>query len=256
MSIVEPYFAEGSSRDQLIMRLCVGANFAVMMFCAGYLVLEYRGSGISWLQMIGVLAIGYFVADFASGAVHWGMDTWFSERELGRAVAIAREHHTHPQNILGYGFLEHSALGSAPSAAVIGPIALVTASLPVSLAAYGLMVVWLVTSTCLFFGTSFHNLAHRPPKSRLIRLAQKLHLVIPAQHHWVHHRQEQVIRYCVINGWANYVCDPLQFWRKMEWLIEALTGARPRQDDLEWQQRYKETGTLLKTVAPAGSNDA
>jgi hypothetical protein len=59
----------------------------------------------------------------------------------------------------------------------------------------------------------------------------------------------------VINGWANYVCDPLRFWRKMEWLIEALTGAQPRQDDLEWQQHYKETGTLLKIVAPAGSND-
>jgi hypothetical protein len=155
MSIVEPYFAEGTVREHRIMRLCVGANFAVMMFCTAYLALEYRGSGISWLQMIGVLAIGYFVADFASGAVHWGLDTWFSERELGRAVAIAREHHTHPQNILGYGFLEHSALGSAPSAAVIGPIALLTALLPVSLAAYGLMAVWLVTSTCLFLAPAF-----------------------------------------------------------------------------------------------------
>ena len=27
---------------------------------------------------------------------------------FGRAVSIAREHHTHPRNILGYGFLEHS----------------------------------------------------------------------------------------------------------------------------------------------------
>lgn len=246
MSLVAPYFAEGTVREYRVMQACVGANLLVIVFCAGYLLLEYTASGINVLEILAALLIGYFVADFASGAVHWGLDTWFTEREFGRAVAIAREHHTHPQNILGYNFLEHSTLGSAPSAAVIGPLALITACFPASVATYMVMIVWLIASTCLFYGTSFHNLAHQLPKSRLIRLAQRLHLVITPQHHWVHHRSAQIVNYCVINGWANYPCDRLQVWRGLEWFVQTLTGAEPRRDDLEWQQRYKETGTLLK----------
>jgi hypothetical protein len=248
MSAVQPYFVQGSARDQWLMRISVGANFIVMAFCAGYLVLEYRASEVTWWHLVGALIVGYFAADFASGVVHWGMDTWFDERMLGRAVAIAREHHTHPQNILDYGFLEHSTLGSAPSALFIGLASLVTAFFPVSVTAYCLMIVWLITSTCLFFGTNFHNLGHRRPKSRLLRFAQKVHLVITPEHHWVHHRSDQIIRYCVINGWANYLCDQLELWRGLEWLVHALTGAEPRRNDLEWQRHYKQTGSLARPI--------
>jgi ubiquitin-conjugating enzyme E2 variant len=248
MRPVQPHFAKGSARDHWIMQISVGANFMVMAFCAGYLALEYRASGVTWPYLVGALVIGYFIADFASGVVHWGMDTWFSERVFGRAVAIAREHHTHPQNILGYGFLEHSTLGSAPSALFIGLASLVTMLFRgSSVTAYCLMIVWLITSTCLFFGTNFHNLGHRRSKSRLLRLMQKLHLVITPEHHWVHHRSDQIVRYCVINGWANYLCDPLRIWRGLEWLVHALTGAEPRRDDLEWQRHYKLTGTLVSS---------
>jgi plasmanylethanolamine desaturase len=247
---VKPYFAEATPREHWIMVACVGANFLVMAWCAIYLVLAYHASGMTWPLIAGVLVIGYFIADFASGLVHWGVDTWFTECVFGRVVSIAREHHTHPQNIVGYPFLERSTLGSAPSAVFIGLASLVTALFPVSATSYSLMIVWFVTSTCLFLGNDFHNLAHRRPTSPLLRLAQKLRLVLTPEHHWVHHRSDQIIHYCVINGWANYPCDRLRVWRGLEWLVHALTGAEPRRDDLEWQRRYKETGTLLKAPAP------
>jgi hypothetical protein len=221
------------------MRVSVGANLAVVTFCAAYLILQHNSSGLTWQFIVLGTLVGYFVADFASGLVHWGMDTWFSEAVLGRAVAIAREHHTHPQHILAYGFLEHATLGSAPSAAVIGPAALITAGCGTSPSSYFFMIVWFVTSTCLFFGTTFHNLGHRHSRSAFIRTAQKLHLVNSPERHWVHHRDGQIIRYCVINGWANYICDRLLVWRALERLIQMLTGAVPRKDDLDWQRRYQ-----------------
>jgi ubiquitin-conjugating enzyme E2 variant len=46
----------------------------------------------------------------------------------------------------------------------------------------------------------------------------------------------------VINGWANYLCDRLHVWRRLEWLVRTLTGAVPRRDDLDWQRRCEETG--------------
>jgi hypothetical protein len=178
-----------------------------------------------------------------SGAVHWGIDTWFDGRILGRAIAIIREHHTHPHHIHGYGFLEYAALGSAPSAVLFGSVAPLTALFPVSATTYALMILWLVNSTCLLFLTSFHNLAHRPARFAILRLAQRVHLVCPPAHHWVHHHN-QTIHYCAVNGWANYVCDGLYVWRGLERVIQAITGIVPRADDLAWQRHYEETGVL------------
>jgi ubiquitin-conjugating enzyme E2 variant len=245
-----PFFLESTLIERQLMRVSVGANLAVITFCAAYLILQHYPCGISWPYIaVGVL-VGYLIADFASGLVHWGMDTWFSEAVLGRAVAVAREHHTHPQHILAYGFLEHATLGSAPSAVFIGSAALITADCTISPLSYFFMIIWLITSTCLFFGTSFHNLGHRRPNSVFIRIAQKMHLIISPNYHWVHHRDGQLFRYCVINGWANYPCDRLHVWRGLEWLVQKLTGAVPRRDDLDWQRRYKVTGTLILPSRP------
>jgi ubiquitin-conjugating enzyme E2 variant len=238
-----PFFKDATPTAKWVMRFFVGANIAVVAFCAIYLVRHFAAAGLGWPSILAVVLAGYFLADFASGVIHWSMDTWFDERTLGRAIAIAREHHTHPHHIHGYGFLEHAALGSAPSAACFGFLALLTALFPVSAATHALMIVYFVNATCMLFGTSFHNQAHRPARSAILRLAQRLHLVCPPAHHWVHHR-EQTIHYCVVNGWANYLCDGLHVWRGLERVIEAVTGIVPRADDLEWQRNYRETGVL------------
>src|SRR5258708_20050418 len=101
------------------------------------------------------------------------MDTWFDERILGRAIAIAREHHTHPHHIHGYGFLDYASLGSTPSALVFGLAVLVTALFPLSAATYALMIVWFVNSTCMLFGTSFPNLAPPPARPALLPFAPR-----------------------------------------------------------------------------------
>jgi hypothetical protein len=238
-----PFFKDATPANTWVMRFFVGANIAVIAFCALYLVRHFAAAGLGWPSILAVALAGYFLADFAFGAVHWSMDTWFDERTLGRAIAIVREHHTHPHHVHGYSFLDFAALGSTPSAVVFGFAALVTALFPVSAAAYALMILWFVNTTCMLFGTSFHNLAHRPARSAIMRLAQRLHLVCPPTHHWVHHHN-QMIHYCAVNGWANYVCDRLYVWRGLERVIQAVTGIVPRADDLEWQRNYRETGVL------------
>jgi hypothetical protein len=238
-----PFFKDATPAVNRVMRFFVGANIVVIAFCALYLVRHFGAARLGWPSMLATAFAGYFLADFSSGMIHWGMDTWFDERTLGRAIAISREHHTHPHHIHGYSFLDYASLGSAPSAVVFGFAVLVTVLFPVSPATYVLMIVWFVNSTCMLFGTSFHNLAHRPARSAIMRLAQRLHLVCPPAHHWVHHRQ-QTIHYCVVSGWANYLCDGFYVWRGLERVIAAVTGLVPRADDLEWQRNYRETGVL------------
>jgi Lipid desaturase domain len=238
-----PFFKDATPTTMRVMRFFVGANIFVILFCAVYLVRYFNAAGLGWPSMLAVTLVGYFLADFVSGLVHWNVDTWFDEQTVGRGIAIAREHHTHPHHIHGYSFLDHASLGSTPSAVVFGFLGLVTVVFPVSAVTYALMIIWLVNSTCMLFGTSFHNLAHRPARSTLVRLAQRYHLVCPPAHHWVHHHN-QTIHYCAVNGWANYVCDGLHVWRGLERLIQAVTGIAPRTDDLEWQRHCEQTGIL------------
>jgi len=245
MGVQRPYFIDATPQQKRVMGMFVGGNFLLMLLCACYLVATFQAAGVGWPAILAAVLIGWFAADFASGLVHWGIDTWFDEASLGRAVAITREHHTHPQHALDYGFLEHSSLGSAPSVVVIGLAALLTALFPVSPATWCLMAVWLITATGLFFGMTFHNLAHKPSPSAVVRAARAAHLLIRPETHWVHHRGEHTMRYCVISGWANHVCDPLRVWQRLEWLVCAVTGAEPRRDDRMWQRRYEQTGTLL-----------
>jgi ubiquitin-conjugating enzyme E2 variant len=245
----KPFFKHATPREIRIMRLSVGTNIAVILFCAAWLVRHYPDAALPWPRLIAVLLLGYFLADFASGAVHWAIDTWFDEAALGRAVAITREHHTHPSHVMLYGFLEQASLGSAPSAVVIGLAAAVTALSGATALACALMIIWLVIATCLLFGMHFHNLAHQPARSVVLRLAQRLHLVCPPRHHWVHHRRQN-IHYCVVNGWANYPCDRLRLWRGLERLIAATTGLEPRSDDQAWQRQFRATGTLAAPRRP------
>ena len=150
-----PFFFESTPFERRCMRLSVGANLAVIASCAVYLFLEYELSGVTWPYIVAGILVGYLTADFASGLVHWGMDTWFDQAVFGRAGAIAREHHTHPQHILAYGFLEHATLGSAPSAVFIGLAVLLTAGCAISPLSYFFVIIWLITSTCFFSAQVF-----------------------------------------------------------------------------------------------------
>lgn len=245
MRTVSPFFAESTAGENRTMSVCVAANWLLISLCGAYVALAYTALQPPAITTMGAIVIGYFLADVASGLVHWATDTWFSEKQFGRLIAIAREHHTHPSHILGYRFLENATLGSAPSALFIGPLALLIALQPRSDFLYATMIVFLLISLTLLFGTSLHNIGHRKVKSRILIVAQQLRLVITPAYHHVHHSGDQTTRYCTVNGWANPLLDRLRFWRALERLISGITGAVPREDDVRWQSHYRETGQMI-----------
>lgn len=222
-----------------------------VMWTAVLLNILLIAAGSAWLLLLGatappplwavplLLAVSLFVSDLASGVVHWGTDTWFSERSLGRGILVAREHHSHPQNILGYSFLDHASLGSLPSVLVVGPLMIVIMVAGPSPATVGAIAVMTAMASLLLFGTWFHNLGHHWSANRLVRVLQKAGVLMTPAYHGVHHRPPQMIRYCVITGWANPVCDRLRLWRGLERLITALTGYQPRVDDIAWRTGWK-----------------
>ena len=232
---VQPLFLE-CDRPQIITCWTGIVLFVLLiLWYAVWLVSNRQVMGSPMVSMPIALLSGLFLADLFSGFVHWGSDTWFDETGWTRVVSIAREHHIHPHHILGYGVRDYVAYSTWPALLILGPVGLlVTLAFNPGLVIFHGVVVLFVVSVFMFFGSYTHALGHTNTNSKVIRLAQRYRLLISPRYHSVHHRDNHDIRYCVINGWANYICDPIGFWRGLEWAVQHLTGAVPRKNDHEW----------------------
>jgi ubiquitin-conjugating enzyme E2 variant len=163
-----------------------------------------------------------------------------------RIISIAREHHLYPKHIVGYGFRDYVAYSSWPSLVILGPPMLAATALleptPLSFAA---VYIGLIVLVVIFFGTYAHRLGHIRSRSPIVRALQRAHLLMNPGHHVAHHRGGHDTHYCVINGWANHVCDRTGFWRGLERLVSWTTGAVPRANDRVWSARMRQDPAFL-----------
>ncbi len=185
------------------------------------------------LVLIAVL-VGYIAADFFSGFVHWMGDTWGSPDVplLGATVIRPfREHHVDQSAITRHDFVETNGancLISLPTAAasLVIPVdggedvGLFTATL------LGSLILWV-------FGTNqFHKWAHLTAPPAAIAALQRWHLILPPEHHALHHSAPFSQYYCITVGWLNWPLTKLRFFPILEQLVTSLTGALPRRDDI------------------------
>ena len=184
-----------------------------------------------WLLPL-ALALGFALADFISGTVHWFADTYFDPTTplLGPLlIEPFREHHRDPLGITGHGFLElsgNSALGTLPLAGAalwLGPPGPHVGMQLLQASAIGL-------STALLATNVFHRWAHMPrPPTVALRL-HKARLVLPPVVHDLHHRAAYDRSYCVTSGWLNPVLDATRFFSCLERLL-SIIGIEPTRDE-------------------------
>lgn len=190
--------------------------------------------GADYWLLAATVPLGYLCADFFSGLVHWGFDTWGSIHTpiAGKNwIRPFREHHVDPKAITRHDFVETNGNNCLVSL----PALLLTASLPYTADGWFAMAFG---GTMLFncigvLGTNqFHKWAHTDEPPRLVRWLQDRHLILPTAHHDIHHRAPYETHYCITTGWLNPILRATGFFRHLERAITALTGAKPREDDL------------------------
>ncbi len=176
--------------------------------------------------------LGYVVADFISGVVHWAADTWGTpECPIVGAALIRpfREHHVDPKEITRHDFVETNGnncfVSIAPTVAAVlipqhGAGALFAATLVFSL------TLWVL------FTNQFHKWAHLDSPPAVIDWLQRMNLILPRDHHAVHHTAPYAKYYCITVGWLNEALFRLRFFQTLERVITATTGAVPREDDI------------------------
>ena len=189
--------------------------------------------GRPWLVLTAAL-LAYLAADLVSGIVHWAADTWGSPDLplIGPAVLRPfRDHHRDPLAITRHDFVEtngNNCLGSLPGLGLaiwVAPGPEGEGNLFVA-SFLGGLVFWMLLSN------QFHKWAHLPAPPPPIAALQRWHLILPPEHHALHHTRPHDSHYCITTGWLNAPLGWTRAFPLLEWLVTACTGALPRRDDL------------------------
>lgn len=194
-----------------------------------------------WMPLYAVAAM--CLADLISGFVHWGLDTWGTPDTpvFGNFIRSFREHHVDQTAMCKHDFIETNADTTLPL-------------LPVLLAEYA-FIHWKTNTSnngfaqnlcdrnigdhvflltlCVFITITneIHKWSHQVKQAPLVRGAMARGLLLSPQAHRKHHKDPFDRSYCITTGWLNPLLDAINFWRWMERLVTAATGAIPRAND-------------------------
>jgi ubiquitin-conjugating enzyme E2 variant len=207
--------------------------------CAVYLTTVFVGESTSqngpWL--VSALVLGIFLADFLTGLVHWGCDTWGNADTFfwGRVfIRSFREHHVVPTAITEHDWAQANGEQSLVGCVILGTI--------IYLGPEGESTGWLffqaLMASMIAFSVAtnqFHKWSHEKDPSVLARFFIRVGFVQSYKTHMKHHTAPYENAYCITTGWMNPLLDKIRFFRGLEWAIMRITGALPRGDDVgEW----------------------
>src|SRR5262249_31404841 len=118
----------------------------------------------------------------------------------------------------------------------------------------------LITFSAIFtFATNqFHKWAHDDQPPALALWLQDKHLILPRDHHQVHHTFPYETHYCITTGWMNGVMSKLGAWAFFERVILKVRGMTAHRDPLPVEIRPVEirpVETRPVEIRPAERHD-
>ncbi len=170
-----------------------------------------------------VLIIG--LADFVAGVVHWAEDAYFTETTPLIGQPIIRPnivHHHFPRFFTRLSWWQSAAELVLVGAAILG------IAWPLGLLSWQLALFVAVSVNA----NEIHKMAHRTraENGRFISRLQDWRILQTSRHHGLHHSDPKNTYYCPVTNFVNPVLEHLDFWTRLESVVEYFTGATHRHD--------------------------
>ncbi len=172
---------------------------------------------------ISSLFLGYILADFFTGAVHWFCDSFFSEKTpvIGNLIINPfREHHLYPLLITQDKFIEQDTTSFFLFMPFLYHAVFIKNNYlenPNMIHIHFLLVGLCIGTFCT---NLFHKWAHQNNENFIILRLQRLGLILSYDNHKKHHNNHSK-SYCVTSGILNPILDHLKFFPKMEQVIRS-----------------------------------
>jgi Lipid desaturase domain len=204
----------GYGRGTRMVELASIAAFAALAVHGAWR-LACAGGTQTMLYVLLALPAGWLASDFLSGLLHWACDSLGSASTplVGRAfIRPFREHHADPEQMTRHDFVEtHGASCFAALPFLAAACFASFDAIPIALQS-----VLYFTALGALFTNQCHKWAHMDEGAtpRWVRWAQARGLVLPREHHRLHHRPPFDSHFCMSCGWMNPLLNAiLRAWR-------------------------------------------
>ena len=224
------------TRSQLVFSSVSIAVAFLLLGLVGFRLATLLGLWHWWVPLACV--VGMAAADLVSGLIHWSADTWGRDDLpiIGpRLLAPFRIHHVNPDDFLRRRFIDTN--GDVAALTVLVLLGLLAVPLdaawagPFAVGGFAFCAIGMLTN-------QIHQWAHMPSPPRLIRALQDGGLLLGRAEHARHHARPYESHYCITTGWCNRPCEAIGLFRRLEAVIERVTGVPPRQDDRRHAERH------------------
>ncbi|XP_044743235.1 plasmanylethanolamine desaturase [Chrysoperla carnea] len=221
--------------------ICVGICITLMAVNFFFIILHLRFENLSTIIMAALF--GIITADFSSGLVHWGADTWGSVDLpiIGKNfLRPFREHHIDPTSITRHDFIETNGDNFSVTIPVLALLAWNFISSPEEdlQKKFPWTCYLFLLSLFIALTNQIHKWSHTYfGLPRWVMFLQDHHVILPRRHHRIHHVAPHETYFCITTGWLNWPLEKIQFWQILEYMIEVITGYKPRADDMKWAQK-------------------
>lgn len=179
----------------------------------------------------GITFFSFLAADLVSGIVHFLADTFGTEKTpvLGSTlIRPFRDHHIDPLGITRHDFIETNGSNCLVSLPVLIPCYFFVPTN--NFLGWGVATFIQMFLLNIFLTNQFHKWAHLPEPPFWILWLQKYHLILPHQHHQVHHTPPFNTYYCITVGWLNPILLRIGFF---PWLKRIFHRIFPRLSMIE-----------------------
>lgn len=206
--------------------------FAALVVWHGNRLLEVATASAWIATALGCVA-GSLAADVVTGGVHWACDTWGSQKTpvVGASLIRSfREHHTQPLAMLDHDSIEVNGEATTAATAAFALLAFPASQAVLAEHPFFYGLAWSLISFSAL-ANQLHQWAHAAHLPRVVRMLQRIGLVLTPVRHARHHSGAHTSGYCITTGWMNPMLDAIGFWRALERGVSTLTGAEPRRHE-------------------------